>query len=106
MGCNAALRAALRLSAEEASHAMLQHLLQDLPPDVAARLLAIFRPPPGIGAHGLGGGDKSLDHGREVALRIIEAEDQASSADPTERQAVAAQIVLQTPMVAARLRHV
>ncbi len=80
---------------------MSDHFPQDATADRRVRRLVVA-PPPAVALHRLRGRHEALRHRVEVRLRIVEAEDQAPGADPTERQTFGAQIVLEHPVVARR----
>src|SRR6266700_4282080 len=65
--------------------AVRDHLLEDAAPDraVGGRRIA---PPPAVLLHGARRGDETVCYGLEVGVRIVEAEDQATGADPAQRQ--------------------
>ena len=60
-------------------------------------------PPPAVFAHGFAGGDEAVQHGLEIGIGVVQAEDQAPRADPAQRYAFCAQVVLQHPVIARRL---
>ena len=83
---------------EQRGETICDHLFDDLALDRPVRGRRIAPPPP-ILLHCPGGGDEPVCHCLEVAIGIIEAEDQAAGADPAQRQAFGTQVVLQHPIV-------
>src|SRR5262245_336522 len=80
---------------------MGEHLAQDLGLD---RARSYVDPPPAVIPHGLGGRLEAVGHGREILLRIVEAEDDAARADPAQSQTLGAEVILQHPAIARGLR--
>src|ERR1700716_23015 len=78
-----------------------QHLFQNLPLDVLVGHRSIV-PPPAVALHLLGRRDKAVGDFREIGVRVVEAEDQPAGADPAQRQAFGAEIILKHPVVAGR----
>src|SRR5436305_8679771 len=91
------------LSAARRHQAMRDDLAQDAPLNRLVRSGRIG-PPPTVLPHRLGGCNKAVADSREVLIRVVEAEDQASGANPAQRQPLGTQIILKHPIVARRLR--
>jgi hypothetical protein len=53
--------------------------------------------------HGFGCGDEALHHLSDIGFSVVQAEDNATGANPAQRDAVRAQVVLQQPVVARGL---
>src|SRR5882757_2751573 len=75
------------------------HLLEDLPADVLVGEAGLV-PPPAIPLHLLGSGDEAAGDLGEIRIAVVQAEDQAASADPAQREPLGPQIILQHPIVA------
>src|SRR5689334_21737393 len=76
-----------------------EHLFEDLAHDVLAGELAVV-PPPAVLLHLGRGGDEAARDLVEVGIGVVEAEDQPARADPAQREALGAQVILQHPVVA------
>ena len=59
-------------------------------------------PPPAVALHLLGGGDETVGDFAEIGVGVVQAEDQPAGADPAQRQAFGAQVVLKHPVVTRR----
>src|SRR5215471_19457577 len=70
-----------------------EHLFEDLALDVLVGELAVV-PPPAVLLHLGRGGDEAARDLVEVGVGVVEAEDQAARADPAQREALGAQIIL------------
>ena len=82
-----------------------RHLLQDEPLDGLGPT-ACVGPPPAVADAWSGRRRRSGPRPPEIRLRVVQAEDQPAGADPAERQALGAEVILQHPVVARRLRVV
>src|SRR4051812_35611718 len=81
-GTSPAMTTADRISAPKP---LAQHLFQDLPLDVLVGQRGIV-PPPAVTLHLPGCRGKAIGHFSEIRIRVVEAEDQPSGADPAQRQ--------------------
>src|SRR5262249_34368434 len=72
---------------------MREDFAQDFSPD---RLVGRRRtgPPPAVLAHRIRGGDKTVRDSRKISIGVVEAENQPAGADPAQRQAFGAQVIL------------